>query len=315
MSGLWGDKDDKTSTGTIAVAANGLVTGTGTSFTTEAAVGDFIITDAEKLCITSITNTTSCHVQAQTLGGTIATAAANQYSLQEAPQYVATTEVGANASLVYGVDTTEIGIGGTIISITVTDAGSGYFANAVVTLSGNGTANAEANSTGYISTINITDAGTGYTGAPTVTIAAPAAQAFNANTAVAANGFITITANKFQVSEPVVYAVAASNTAIAELTDGGTYYIQAANTTGVYLAETIGGTALTLTKGLTEAGHSLQGETATAQAEVGGGAGVAHAGWIRRTVGTGNKAGIVQTEVLVASRLSGDSEDTVYPDS
>jgi len=110
MSGSWGVADEKTSTGTLGVAANGLVTGVGTSFTTEAAVGDFIVTDAESLRIVSITNTTSCHVQAQTLDGAIATAAANQYGLQEAPQYVVTSEVGANATQTFGVDGTEVGI-------------------------------------------------------------------------------------------------------------------------------------------------------------------------------------------------------------
>ncbi len=110
MAGSWGDKDDKTSTGTVAVEANGLCTGTGTSFTTEAEVGDFLTTDAESLRIVSITNTTVCHVQAQTLGGAIATAAANQFTLSEKPQYVVTSEVGANASQIFGVDTTEAGI-------------------------------------------------------------------------------------------------------------------------------------------------------------------------------------------------------------
>ncbi len=110
MSGLWGDKDEKTSTGTVEVSANGLVVGTGTSFTTEAEVGDFVVTDAETLRIYSITNTTVCHVNPQTLGGAIATASANAYGLQEGPQYVAASEVGANASQVFGVDTTEVGV-------------------------------------------------------------------------------------------------------------------------------------------------------------------------------------------------------------
>ena len=110
MSSLWGDKDDKTSTGTVGVAADGTVTGSGTNFVTEAEVGDYIITDAEKLRIVSITNATSCVVAPQTLGGVIATATANQYSLQEAPIYVTASEVGANAAHVFGVDTTEVGV-------------------------------------------------------------------------------------------------------------------------------------------------------------------------------------------------------------
>ena len=46
------------------------------------------------------------------------------------------------------------------------------------------------------------------------------------------------------------------------------------------------------------------------------GAGVAHAGWVRRTVGTGNKAGRVFTEVLVASGTitSDAADDSEFPD-
>jgi hypothetical protein len=110
MTQQWGTADDKTSTGTVSVDAAGVVTGVSTSFTTEAAVGDYITTDAEKLCIVSITSTTACQVAPQTLGGAIATAAANAYTLQEGPSYVALSEVGANAAHIFGVDTTEVGV-------------------------------------------------------------------------------------------------------------------------------------------------------------------------------------------------------------
>lgn len=321
MAGLWGMADDKTSTGTVGVAANGLVTGSGTSFTTEANVGDFLTTDAESLRIISITNTTVCHVAAQTLGGVIATASANQYTLSEKPQFVSATEVGANASQIFGVDTTEVGLGGTILSGTVTFVGSGYSANAAVTVTGgggsSGAANAQANSIGRIAAINISNAGSGYSSTPELTIAAPPGQTVNAG-AVEANGFIPITGNVLQVNDFVTYDVAATNTAITELTDGGNYYIQASNSTGVYLASTLGGAAITLTAGSNENGHTLTGETATGEFTVGGAlnAGVAHAGWVRRTVGTGTKAGRVSTEVLVAGRITSDSDDdSFFPDS
>ena len=35
---LWGNKDSKTASGTIAIASNGTVTGSSTSFTTQAKV-------------------------------------------------------------------------------------------------------------------------------------------------------------------------------------------------------------------------------------------------------------------------------------
>ena len=240
--------------------------------------------------------------------------------MQEGPAYVGTSEVGANLAHVFGVDTTEVGLGGTLLSATITSPGSGYFANAAVTVTGDGSsaaANAEANSTGYITIVNITNAGSGYSDI-NLTIAAPAAQSVNAG-AVAANGFIPVATNVFQVNDYLTYAVAAGNTAIAELTPGNQYYVQASNSTGVYLSETYGGTAITLTAGDNESGHTLQGETATVSGTLGGGlaAGVAHSGWVRRTVGTGNKAGRVFTEVLVASGTitSDAADDSEFPDS
>ena len=42
---------------------------------------------------------------------------------------------------------------------------------------------------------------------------------------------------------------------------------------------------------------------------------VAHAGWVLRTVGSGNRAGRVQNETLVAMKtITGDDEDVVIPD-
>ena len=59
--------------------------------------------------------------------------------------------------------------------------------------------------------------------------------------------------------------------------------------------------------------------TATATAALGEGTigGAAHAGWVRRTVGTGGRAGRIQTEVLVAmGSMTGDqSDDIQYPDA
>jgi hypothetical protein len=61
-------------------------------------------------------------------------------------------------------------------------------------------------------------------------------------------------------------------------------------------------------------------DQATATASLGAGAGGAtltHAGWVRRTVGTGGRAGRVQQEVLVAmGSMSGDQADDIqYPDA
>lgn len=231
----------------------------------------------------------------------------------------------------FGVDTTEIGVAtGNVIQSFVITAGSGYTANAVVTVTavngGTGAvANAQANSTGRIIAVNIANAGASYTVAPTIAIAAPANTTFNANSAVTAgpnggaNSVITISsAGRFIVNDKVLYQVAAGNTAIGGLANGTNYFIQFANSTVVALSAQPGGDRITLTKGLTETGHALQGETATGAVIISGGQnlGIAHAGWNVRTVGTGGRAGRVQYETLVAmSSLSGDAEDTVNADS
>jgi len=317
----WGVSDNTASTGTVTVAANGLCTGVSTLFTTEAAIGNFITTDAETLVITTITNTTVCHVGPQTLGGSIATASANAYNLSQAPGYTGFFEPNGNNAQIFGIDTTEMGINfGTVLTATVTDKGSGYFGNAVITVSGGGgssaTGNAQSNSTGYINTAHITAAGSGYETSPTFAVAAPVSTAFNAASAVVANGEITIASNVLQNDDIVRYDVTSDNTAIIELTDGQSYFVVGRTADSVYLATEAGGTAITLTDGSSETGHTLTGETAVVAIEVGGSQGAQHAGWHKRTVGTGTKAGRVSYECLVATRITGDApDDSEVPDS
>lgn len=223
----------------------------------------------------------------------------------------------------FGLDVTEIGVtNASVVAIELITPGSGYSANALVTVSGNATANAQANtSTGRIFRVNITAAGNTYTTKPTVTIAAPSLITFNGNTAVSSNTIAITSANsKFAVNDKVVYA---GNTASTPggLTDNGTYYISFANTTVVALATAPGGANVALTKAsgdtTTAAGATLQGETATAVATISGvGRGAAHAGWVLRTVGEGGRAGRVQYETLVAmGSLTGDAEDTILKDA
>jgi len=240
----------------------------------------------------------------------------------------------------FGVDTTEAAIGnGPVVQIIITDNGTGYIANSTITFAGGGgtsaAATGTANTSGKISTFNISNAGSSYETNPTISFAAPANTAFNANSAVTggpstglttdANSTITVaivtvpTANAaFKVGDQIKYRVNSGNTANIGLTNETIFFIQHANTTKVALAATSGGDRITLTKGFTE-DHYLQGITATGAAVVGGAKnkGVAHAGWVVRTVGTGGRAGRVQYETLVAmGSMTGDgSDDDVLPDS
>ena len=76
------------------------------------------------------------------------------------------------------------------------------------------------------------------------------------------------------------------------------------------------GTAIDITSG-SGAGHTLTGETATATASRGASSSGFHAGWVRRTVGTGGRAGRISYETLVASSsIAGDQgDDKELPDS
>ena len=178
---------------------------------------------------------------------------------------------------------------------------------------------------GKVASYTITTAGSDYVTAPTVTVAQEE-HTFNAASAVAANGEITISGHTFIVGDRVQYDIN-SGTAITELTDGAFYFITEIDTNKLYLSATKGGAKITLTDGSSE-NHKLKGETATATAALGvGDAGSgnnlgrqrdmkgAHLGWVKRTVGTGGRAGRVHYETLVAaSSMTGDGEDIATPD-
>lgn len=328
---LWGKNDDKSSTGTVAIAANGLVTGSSTLFQTEARIGDILkVTDtgAEHV-ITSITSNTVAQVQSGINGATISVVdAGNNYTLSEKPSYVGLAESQAafagNTAQVFGVSTGEAGVpSGNVVQGIVVSGGSGYGANATVTFSGGGGAGATANAevaVGRVTTINITAGGEGYETSPSITISAPAGITFNALSAVSnTNDTIALTTanSKFLVGDQVTYTVAAGNTAVGGLANGTTYFVVAANTTTIKLGATSGGPAINLTASVSETGHTLTGTTATGAVVISGGVPKGTtAGWVRRIVGTGGRAGRVQYESLVAMRnITGDAaDDSVLPD-
>ena len=179
---------------------------------------------------------------------------------------------------------------------------------------------------GVVTGITVTAVGSDYQSTPSVTIAAPAEDTFNAQSAVStANDTITLSSHAFNTGDAVTYSDK-GGTVIAGLTDGGTFFIIKVDANTVKLATTasnaVAGTAIDITAGSSE-NHGLTGATATAVASLGLGVDgddnrreVAHVGWVKRTVGTGGRAGRVHYETLVAaSSISGDAEDIATPDS
>jgi hypothetical protein len=226
---------------------------------------------------------------------------------------------------VYGVDATEMSYttGSSNGIYRVSFGGSGYQANAVVTLT---FANGYSNVSAANSTVSTSGATAGRVtaltsnatianivgGDPALTIAAPAAISFYANTTGFSNGsvagaanssFKLSTANSFwQVGDRLFYV---ANTPITPLTGNTYYYVSFANTTVIKLAATAGGSNIAITDTRTtgaQESHTFQGDTATGYLMISGAKvnGIAHAGWVVRREGTGGRAGRVQYETLVA---------------
>lgn len=248
---------------------------------------------------------------------------------------------------VFGIDATEAGISsGNLVFGRVTYGGTGYSANATVTITvtnggTSGVANALANTTagvgGKITAINISTAGSGYITNPTIVISAPSALNVTANTTGVSNTADVIllsTANsRFQAGDRLYYGVPTGNTAIPNLTGNNYYFVTFANTTSLAVSATLGGANIDIAETRTVAGetHTLTGDTATGVIVVNGAKnkGVAHAGWVVRKEGTGGRAGRVQYETLVAmgslgaqtasfgtaALVADASDDTTLPDS
>jgi hypothetical protein len=215
---------------------------------------------------------------------------------------------------VFGVDPAEAtgAVGGPVAEGYITFGGSGYgsnTANLTVTVTNGGTGaivNAVATG-GKITSFAIGNSGgSGYITNPTVTITAPQTIAVNGNTAVSNDTITLSSANSyFLVNDGITISSNASSLP-GGLTNGSRYYVVLANTSAFKLSATKGGTPIAMTDAsgdnTTAGGLGLVGDTATGYLVSGGnkGTGIAHAGWVLRTEGSGGRAGRVQFETLVA---------------
>jgi len=112
---LWGNKDSKTASGTIAISTAGVVTGTGTTFTTQAKTGNYITAGGRDYQIVAIASNTSATVISGTNNGNAAVTAVSggsSYALSEKPVFVAhesanSAGTSGNSTKVFGIDSTE----------------------------------------------------------------------------------------------------------------------------------------------------------------------------------------------------------------
>ena len=116
----------------------GVITGSSTLFTTEAAVGDFIRVGSQEMIVLSIASNTSCQVINANPQVVLTTFSAENYTLNEKP-----TSVSSDANIlstnVFGVNATEIAAGGdNVVSAAINNGGTLYVEVPVVTVSGGG---------------------------------------------------------------------------------------------------------------------------------------------------------------------------------
>ena len=97
-------------------------------------------------------------------------------------------------------------------------------------------------------------------------VAVPVANV-DANAAIVGNStvgntFIALSsAGSYLLDEPIRYNVGTGNTAISPLSNNTVYYVRFQNSTHISIGGTPGAAAITLSKGLTQTGHSFTGQT------------------------------------------------------
>lgn len=235
---LWGNKDSKSATGTVAIANTGVVTGTSTLFTTEAKIGNYIRIGGIDYQIVSITsNTVAKVIMGKNNGnGTVTVAADGAYTLSEKPASVAHESAGSeigvhgDSNKVFGVDTTEVKAGGdNVTSVAVVSGKTRYLGTApAVTFSGGGGSSAAATATisgGAVTAITVTNVGSSYTSAPTVAIAKPARIIPTSGVTIAEEKF-TYATHGLVAAESVKY-FHGGGTAVTGLTNNTEYFVSA----------------------------------------------------------------------------------------
>jgi hypothetical protein len=241
---LWGNKDSKTASGTVAITSGGAVTGTSTAFTTQAKIGNYIRVAGEDYVILYITDNTHAKVGPGINGATMtAVSPAAAYTLSEKPGYVShegrspfgTAGDLGDSTKVYGVDTTEIRAGGdNVVEVAVRVGGTGYVEAPVVTIAdptSGVTALATATiSGGAVTKITVGTTGSGYTSIPVVTVNNPRLTIPTASVQPTNTDLITYNGHGLAVGEAIKYHNGGASN-MGGVSDDTTYYVATASFT------------------------------------------------------------------------------------
>lgn len=232
----------------------------------------------------------------------------------------------AEKALTFGFDGTEVSVGGdNVTSVALVQGGTKYVEAPTVAFSGGGGASAAATATiaaGAVTAITITNTGSSYETVPTVTI--PKARVtIPAASITIATDTIAFTGHGLVAGDTITYNNGGGADATG-LVSGTNYFVISSGLTAnaFKVSLTSGGAAVDITGQGTNAQFFVIVASVAATATAAKGSGstgtqVTHAGWVRRTVGTGGRAGRIQYETLVAmgSMTSDAADDTVAPDA
>ena len=211
---------------------------------------------------------------------------------------------------------------GTALDMT---GGSSNVGNNSQTLTGT-TATATATVSGGIVTgITVTAGGSDYQSTPTVTVEAPK-MTIPTSAVNASSNVITFADHGLSDTDQITYNQVGGGTLMTNVTDGQTVFVRDKTDDTFKIAATSGGTAINIGTGHNAQTFTIVTGATTATATASRGLGddgdidqreVAHIGWVKKTVGSGGRAGRVHYETLVAaSSISGDaSDDIALPDS
>jgi hypothetical protein len=274
----WGNKDDKTSAGTISIASDGVVTGVGTNFNPELSTGDFIKTADGKsyICISVTSDTVAKVINADPELGALATQSGVEYTISEKPTAIA-SDPNTLASEVYGVDQYEIhgdGNGGYVSAVAIIQGGTRYLEAPAVGFSGGGGSGAAATATltgGVVTSIAVTNNGSSYETAPTVNLSVPRRTVPIAGVNTTTN-VLTYATHGLTAGEHLKY-YHNGGTAIAGLTNAASYYPGqvSTNTFILYNSATRGANAVaTMTIATTAVNTTTNVITSTAHGLVNG---------------------------------------------
>ena len=211
---------------------------------------------------------------------------------------------------------------GTALDMT---GGSSNVGNNSQTLTGDTAAATATVSGGVVTGVTVTDVGSDYQSTPSVTVEVPK-MTIPTSAVNASSNVITFAGHGLSDTDQITYNQVGGGTLMTNVTNGQTVFVRDKTDDTFKIAATSGGTAINI-----GTGHNAQTFTivtgatqSTATASLGLGndgdtntTEISHVGWVKKTVGTGGRAGRVQYETLVAaSSISGDaSDDIALPDS